>query len=126
MIEALTEILTSELAMIVMAQIVIAIWALPRIQQWRERIRQSRYGEIWDVVVEAVQETYREYVRPAKLANDGSLKNKQRENARQKALEKVMDKLTERAPKLLGELSEETIVSLIEDAVAEEKGKGQR
>lgn len=126
MIEALTEILTSELAMIVMAQIVIAIWALPRIQQWRERIRQSRYGEIWDVVVEAVQEVYREYVRPAKLANDGSLKNKQRENARQKALEKVMDKLIERAPRLLGELSEETIVSLIEDAVAEEKGKGQR
>lgn len=126
MIEALTEILTSELAMILMAQIVIAIWALPRIQQWRERIRQSRYGEIWDVVVEAVQEVYREYVRPAKLANDGSLKNKQRENARQKALEKVMDKLIERAPRLLGELSEETIVSLIEDAVAEEKGKGQR
>ena len=125
MIEAITNALTSRLAMMITVQIVIAIWALPRIQQWRERIRQSRYGEIWDAVVEAVQETYRDYVRPAKIENDGSLKPRQRQAARQKALVKVMDKLTERAPKLLGELAEETIVSLIEDAVAEEKRKGQ-
>ncbi len=136
MLETLETALTSRLAIGIIVQIVIAIWALPRIQRWRERIRQSRYGDVWDAVMEAVQETYREKVRPQKIENGGTLKPMQRREARQTALAKVKNKLTERhstlmdkligrAPKLLGELAEETIISLIEDAVAEEKRKGQ-
>ncbi len=126
MIEGLEAVANSALFWAIMAQAVAAIWAMPRIRRWREEIRQSRYGDVWDATVEGVQETYREFVRIRKReAADGRLTDEERAEARDKALYKLRKKVRRRAPEALAELTNSTLISLIEDAVAKEKRKGE-
>lgn len=125
MLETAGDILMSPLAIMFYASIISAIWAIPRVRKFREDIRNSRFGDVWDAVVESVQETYREYVRRCKKAKeDGKLTDSERNMARQKAYEKAIYKINKRAPKALANLGRKTLMSLIEDAVAEEKRKG--
>lgn len=124
--QILEEIAGSALFWAILAQAVAAIWAMPRIRRWREEIRQSRYGEVWDATVESVQETYREFVRIRKQkAADGKLTDEERSEARDKALYKLRKKVRRRAPEALAELTNGTLISLIEDAVGREKRKGK-
>lgn len=125
LMEAIGKVLTSELFLEALAAVVAAVWALPRLSAWRDRVRETRHWRLLDLARDACAETYVAYVQAIKAANaDGKLQPEEAGQAREMALRILRDKAARELPGVLKDYGRLAFEALIERGLARLKREG--
>ncbi len=114
----LENLLTSPAFLEVLATAVAVIWALPRLQQWREGVRRTRWDRALQLGVRAATETYVQYVQGLKRGReDGHLTEGEVTEARRRATARLKELMRAEGPELLRFYGEDALEWVIELAV---------
>ena len=123
--DGLTKVLSSEWFLELLAAVVAVIWALPRVSDWRERVRQGRLDSLMILAEQAVLETYHAYVEEIKRGReDGKLTLDEAHKARALAEAELLGLAADQFPNLAREYGTAGLEALIERAVGWLKREG--
>ena len=130
MFAAITDVLKNVLGSEWFLQLIVfvlgVIWALPRVQQWRESIAQSRWDRLFSLAQEAASVAYVQYTEALKQGQPGAqLTREQCAAARAKAVAALMKLAKERGPGLLEYYGEVALEALVHRAYESLKLEGQ-
>ena len=109
--------------------LVLAVWGLPRVQQWVAQVRahavETHASDALTIVQEAVLTVYDTYVEEIKLARaDGKLTAAERRAARNKAIRIAFDKAAKQgASQAVLDYLKHNTLALIEKAVGNTKAR---
>lgn len=100
------------------ATVIGALWGLKFVVNFRQHVKETRWGRLFDFAKQAVTRTYHTYVQEIKAAReDGKLKPEEKAEARQRAMERLRSIAEQEVPGLLEHYGRAALEYLIERAV---------
>ena len=120
MTDTLIDVLQSEIFWKALAAAVAGIWSLPAVQWFRRELREHRMGILLDAARDVGSTIYRQ-TRRQMLKGE-----KDPDEVRRLARERLKKELQDRAPRLLGRVTEQQLARLIDDVLDAKEEKEMR
>ena len=110
--DAVRSIVRDAFIQIVVA-VVAAVWALPRIQQWRQGVKDGRWWRLEQLAENAVVQTWNAYVAGLKAADGAKLTPEQASKARQTAVAALTDLAAQELPGVVAQYGQSVLEALV-------------
>ena len=122
LVKFLEAIAASPLFVDALVAVAIAVFGLPRVRQMQDNIRASRAERAYDLLLDALVHTHREYVQARKEASeDGKLTEEEEQMARTRAWLTFRRFAAENAPEVIGAYTRELFDAELEGALVDLK-----
>ncbi|MFW6189033.1 MAG: hypothetical protein ACOC7T_01250 [Planctomycetota bacterium] len=112
--EPILDVLTSDWMIRLLAAVVAAVWALPRVRRYRRFARQSDWFRLFDLAQVAVMEVWHTYTAERKAAAaDGKLTAEEARRARARAATHLRALMAEELPKLVEAYGQQALEAVV-------------